>query len=305
VKRLGCRNVPGIWSDAQVLAWKRVTERVHSKGGYIFLQLWALGRTADAAFLASKGHRVVSASTLPQQGGADPTPLTSTDIQRYVQTFAQAAKNAILKAEFDGVEIHDANGYLLDQFLQTVSNNRTDEYGGSVENRSRFPLMVVKAVTEAVGEDRVGIRFSPFGTFQGMGMQDPVPTFSYIIRELADRFPRLGYIHLVEPPAAPNGDREGSLDFARRIWNENESRVFLSAGGYDPKVAETLVREYGGAAVFGRWFISNPDLPFRIEKGIPLNPYDPKTFYTKGPQAVEGYTDYPFADDVASERSLL
>lgn len=167
----GMPHVPGIWSQDQIDGWKKVTKAVHDKGGVIYLQMWALGR-------ANPGNadvpKVVSASNIPFEGGAVPEPLTKEDIARYVQHYAQAARNSI-EAGFDGVEIHSANGYTLQQFISKASNDRTDEYGGSLENRTRFVREVLQAVTNAVGQERTGIRWSPFGTFQGMdGKNDEV-----------------------------------------------------------------------------------------------------------------------------------
>ena len=176
----GFSNAPGIWSPAQIASWKNVTDAVHKKGSFIFLQLWALGRAADAdqlkAELGEKGV-VKSASNIPFKGGATPQALTEEEIHEYIGLYAQAAKNAI-EAGFDGVEVHSANGYLIDQFLQDVSNDRTDAWGGSIEKRARFGLEVAKAVVEAVGAEKTGIRISPFSVFQGMKMKEPRPRAS-------------------------------------------------------------------------------------------------------------------------------
>ncbi|CAE6339894.1 unnamed protein product, partial [Rhizoctonia solani] len=207
----GYDHVPGIWSDEQIAAWKKARCR-----HFIFfptmdwiLQLWALGRAADPKVLAREGLPFVSSSATPMEDGAPvPRELSKDEIKRYVDTYVQAAKNAVLKAGFDGVEIHSANGYLLDQFLQDVCNKRTDEYGGSIENRARFTLEVADAVTAAVGAKRTGIRFSPWGKFQGMRMEDPVPTFSYVAKELAKRHTDLAYVHFVEPVVAGDSDQK-------------------------------------------------------------------------------------------------
>ncbi|KAG8892859.1 hypothetical protein FRC00_011401, partial [Tulasnella sp. 408] len=287
----GIRNVPGIYTAAQVSAWRKVTSEVHSKGGYIFCQLWALGRAASIDVIGPLGHKVVSASNLPLKDAVAPEPLSKEDIKRYVEAYAKAAKNAI-EAGFHGVEIHDANGYLLDQFLQTNTNIRNDEYGGSIENRSRFSLEVIKAVTEAVGQERVGIRFSPFNPFQGMRMEDPYPTFTYIITQIRELYPRLGYIHLVEGDAT-KGD---STDFARKIWSSHDGErvgsIFISCGGYTPEKAAEVVTEKGGAVAFAKSFIGNPDLVARVQHGLTLTIHDRKTVYLNGPTAYQGYTDY-------------
>lgn len=298
----GYDHVPGIWSDEQIEAWKKVTDAVHEKQSYIFLQLWALGRAADPKVLEREGLPYVSASSVPiEEGGPIPKALSEEEIKDYIPLYVQAAKNAVFKAGFDGVEIHCANGYLLDQFLQDNSNKRTDRYGGSIENRARFVLEVADAVTAAVGTKKTGIRFSPWNTFQGMRMQDPIPTFSYVIRELSQRHSDLAYIHLVEPAVESEptentrtlSEQLESNDFAREIWGP---RPLLSAGGYDAKKAEETVNKYENSAiVFGRYFISNPDLPERLRSGAALTQYDRDTFYTPGPK---GYVDYPKAGKV-------
>jgi len=309
----GYEHVPGIWSQDQIREWKKVTDAVHAKGSYIYLQLWALGRTAHAKTLQIEGnHDVVSASNLPMPDGAIPRPLSKAEIAEYVSLFAQAAQNAVKGAGFDGVELHSANGYLMDQFIQDVSNHRTDEYGGSIENRARFVLEIIEAITKRVGPERVAIRFSPWSEFQGMKMADPIPQFSYIISQLATNYPSLSYIHLVESRAT--GDQvdivapppEESLDFARKIWKKT-GRPFVSAGNFTPANAldhfslpenastdDEDLKE-NELVAFGRWFISNPDLVRRIEKGLPLTPYNRQTFYT--PETPEGYINYPFYEE--------
>ncbi|KAF8603017.1 putative NADPH2 dehydrogenase chain OYE2 [Ceratobasidium sp. AG-I] len=299
----GYDNIPGIWSDAQIAAWKKVTEAVHNKRSYIYLQLWALGRAADPKVLEKEGLPYVSSSSTPLGDKPAPKELSKEDIKRYVELYTQAAKNAVFKAGFDGVEIHNANGYLIDQFLQDKCNKRTDEYGGSVENRARFTLEVVDAVTAAVGSKKTGIRFSPWGKFQDMRMEDPIPTFSYVIKELAKRYTDLAYIHLVEPVVSGDSDVEHAHDtgsaehpdsnkFARELWG---TRTYLSAGGYKPESAIEAANKLGNAGiVFGRYFISNPDLPKRLRDGIPLKHYNRDTFYSQGPA---GYTDYPRAKE--------
>ncbi|KAF7365615.1 NADH:flavin oxidoreductase/NADH oxidase [Mycena venus] len=299
----GFPNMPGIWSPEQIKAWKEVVNSVHANGSFIFLQLVALGRSASPAVLKAEDptFAFVSASDIPAAEDAQekPRPLTAAEIQEYVGLYAQAAKNA-MEAGFDGVEIHDANGCLLDQFLQDVSNNRTDAYGGSVENRARFPLEVVKAVTDAVGENRTGIRFSPWSPYGGMGMADPVPTFSYIASEIKRLYPKFTYIHLIEPRIAADSsvgaspeNAVQSNDFIREIWGD---RPLVSAGGFNRESAIKLSEQRKNALVaFGRHFIANPDLPLRLEKNIPLHPYDRPTFYLPGQDSPIGYTDQPFA----------
>ncbi|CAE6433809.1 unnamed protein product [Rhizoctonia solani] len=299
----GYDHIPGIWSDEQIEAWKRVTDAVHERHSYIYLQLWALGRAAEPKVLAREGLPFVSASPTPiEEGGPVPRALTEDEIKNYVQLYAQAANNAVFKAGFDGVEIHSANGYLPDQFLQYNSNKRTDKYGGSIENRARFLLEVADSVTSAIGANKTGIRLSPWNTFQGkcMRMQDPIPTFSYVLKEFVQRYSELAYVHFVEPVVQekPTQDVQAtepteSNDFARKIWGP---RPFFSAGGYDPKRGEEAANKYENTAiVFGRYFISNPDLPERLRKGVALTHYDRDTFYSPGPK---GYIDYPKASEV-------
>ncbi|KAH8593686.1 NADPH dehydrogenase [Bisporella sp. PMI_857] len=295
----GYGNVPGIYTEAQIEGWKKVTEAVHAKGSFIFLQLWALGRAADPAQLKKEfgeGAKVVSASNIPFEGGATPTPLTEAEIKNYVRLYAQAAKNAVA-AGFDGVEIHSANGYLIDQFLQDTANQRTDSYGGSVENRARFGLEVANAVVDAVGAERTAIRLSPFSLFQGMKMKDPVPQFSYYVKELKKL--NLAYVHIVESRISGNADIETTekVDFLIDIW-DNRSPVLL-AGGFRPdsayEAADEQYKDKDVVIVFGRYFISNPDLVYRVKEKIPFEPYDRNLFYNKGEK--HGYTDYRFSKE--------
>lgn len=204
----GYPNIPALETDAQLAGWKKVTDAVHAKGSKMYAQLWHLGRAAypdpvgsggaipDDAFDYEKDY--VSSSAVPMyEGGPTPRPLSEDEIHQTIAMYATAARNAVEKGGFDGVEIHGAHGYLIDQFNQDTCNKRTDQWGGSIENRSRFVLEVTKAVVAAVGKDRVGIRLSPWARFQGMGMSDPIPQFSYIIHNLREL--GLAYLHLVEP----------------------------------------------------------------------------------------------------------
>ncbi|KIK36666.1 hypothetical protein CY34DRAFT_811120 [Suillus luteus UH-Slu-Lm8-n1] len=263
----GYDNVPGIYTDAQVEGWKKVTEAVHGKGSFIFLQLWALGRAADTAVLAKEnGSHHVSASSILLPGKSDvPRALTTDEIKEYVAAYTAAAKNAI-RAGFDGVEIHGADGYLIDQFMQDVTNERTDEYGGSIENRARFALEITDAVVEAVGAERTGFRISPWGVFNGMGMADPKPQFSYVVEQL--RKHKLAYIHVVEP-VADEVSAERNSDFIRDIWQGVEGSTFISTNGHTRDSANETVDKKGGLVGFGRLFIPNPNLPFRLLKDIP------------------------------------
>ena len=191
---------------------------------------------------------------------SDPTPrpMTVEEIKTYVQWYATAADKAVNRAGFDGVELHFANGYLPDQFLQEVSNQRTDEYGGSIENRARFPLEIIEAVSNAVGKDRVGFRISPWNPWQGMGMKDPKPTFAYFVSQAKERFPNLAYLHATEGRVAGIEDRDddglASNDFLRKIWGD---KVFISAGGYTPQSATETADRLGGLIAFGRHYIAN------------------------------------------------
>ncbi|CAL1711075.1 unnamed protein product [Somion occarium] len=296
----GFTNVPALETEEQLAAWKKVTDAVHEKKSYIFSQLWALGRAAEPDVLESEGLPYVAASDIPFADQPKPRPLTSDEIKEFVQFYATAAANAVNKAGFDGVEIHGANGYLIDQFLQDVSNNRTDEYGGSIENRARFALEVVDAVVKAVGQKKVGIRLSPWGTFGDMRMKDPIPTFKYLVSHIKELYPDFAYIHVVEPRVNGNTDREPekgeSNDFLREVW---KPRPFISAGGYNREIALEVADMTGDLIAFGRYYISNPDLPLRLKANIPLTPYDRSLFYKK--KSPIGYIDYKFGVDVDKE----
>ncbi|KAJ6021786.1 Aldolase-type TIM barrel [Penicillium herquei] len=291
----GYNNVPGIWNDAQIAGWKEVTDAVHAKGSYIYMQLWNLGRVAVPDVLKADGFDLVSSSATPENpDAATPRELTESEIQIFITEYVQAAKNAIA-AGFDGVEIHAANGYLIDQFIQDTCNTRTDRWGGNMENRARFAIEVTRAVTEAVGADRTGIRFSPFSPFQGMKMQDPIPQFTYLAEQMKGF--KLSYTHLVDARISGNADAESSetLDFFLKAY-ENASPVIV-AGGFAPESARQAVdvhfKDYDTLIAFGRSYITNPDLPFRVKNDIPLTPYDRNAFYSlKNPV---GYIDYEFS----------
>ncbi|KAJ7760113.1 hypothetical protein DFH07DRAFT_816899 [Mycena maculata] len=293
----GYKHVPGIWSNEQIAAWKKITDAVHAKGSYLFLQLWALGRAANAETLAEEGLPLVSASDVPMDGEPAPRPLTVEEIKEYIQLYATAASNAVHKAGFDGVEIHSANGYLLDQFLHDTSNIRTDAYGGSVENRTRFPLEVAEAVVKAVGQKKTAMRISPWGTWQNMHFADPKPTYAYLATALRDRYPDFAYLHVVEPRAdgleTVEVVKEGhSNDFIRAIWG---AHALVSAGGYTRETALGAAEEKGDLIAFSRAYIANPDLPYRLRHGIALNIGNRALYYAPGSVDPRGYTDYPFA----------
>lgn len=294
----GYPNAPGIWSDAQIEGWKKVTDSVHKKGSFMYLQLWALGRVANIKQLQKEfgaDAKVNGAGDIPVEGGTVPTPLTEEEIKEYVGLYAQAAKNAI-SAGFDGVEIHGANGYLIDQFLQDVTNNRTDKYGGSVENRSRFGLEVATAVVEAVGAERTGIRLSPYSDFQGMLMKDPKPQFTHFVEGLKKL--KLSYIHLTEERDATESS---TAKFLIDLW-DNQSPVLLCAG-WEPETAKKFVdEEYKDkdvVAVFGKYFIANPDLVFRIKNNLALTKWDRDLFYNAG--QAHGYTDWEFSKEFTAQ----
>ncbi|KAI0342407.1 FMN-linked oxidoreductase [Trametopsis cervina] len=298
----GYANVPGIYNDEQIAAWKEIVDAVHAKGSFIYLQLWALGRAAMPEQLELEGSfPYVSASDVLLEGrDVAPRALTTDEIKEYVQFYATAASNAVHRAGFDGVEIHGANGYLVDQFLQDVTNKRTDAYGGSIENRTRFALEVIDAVAAKVGAEKTGIRLSPWGSYNGMRMQDPIPTFRYLVQQITERQPKLAFIHVVEPRVNGAVDREvqegESNDSLREVWG---SRPFISAGGYNREHALKIAEEKGDLIAFGRDYIPNPDLPLRLKKNLPLTKYDRQTFYEA--EAEKGYSDYPFAPENVAE----
>ncbi|KAK3068975.1 Chanoclavine-I aldehyde reductase fgaOx3 [Teratosphaeriaceae sp. CCFEE 6253] len=302
----GYPNAPGIYSEAQIAAWKKVVARVHEAGGIIFLQLWALGRAANPDVKKAEGTGdLVSASDVPMSDDSPaPRALTEEEIQQYIRDYATAATNAVQGAGFDGVEIHAANGYLIDQFTQYNSNTRTDAWGGSVEKRARFGVAATKAVVDAVGADKTGIRLSPWSTFQGMKMADPIPQFSHLLRELKPL--SLAYVHLVESRISGSADAEttGKIDPFIDIWTGTSP--ILIAGGFKPDSARRAVEEeYKDkdiVIVFGRYFISTPDLVYRLERGIEFTPYDRDTFYV--PKSERGYVDYPFSDEFKREKGV-
>ncbi|KAI8930397.1 hypothetical protein NX059_012477 [Plenodomus lindquistii] len=299
----GYPNVPGIYNQEQIDAWKKVTDEVHKKGSFIYLQLWALGRVANKQFTEANGITVKSSSAIQlDEEHAVPQEMTQEDIKETVATFAQAAKNAVV-AGFDGVEIHGANGYLVDQFLQDTVNKRTDNYGGSVENRSRFAVEVTQAVVDAVGADRTGIRLSPYSDFQGMKMADPLPQFSDIIKKLASF--NLAYLHLTEARASGSTSIEG-YESLNPLLPHYSAGPILIAGGFEADSAKELMNEHKDrdvVVVFGRYFISTPDLVFRLQKGLPFNEYNRNTFYKV--KSEEGYIDYPFSKEWEEAKASL
>jgi NADPH2 dehydrogenase len=288
-------NAPGIFTSEQIAAWAEVAKAVHKRGCYIFMQLWHVGRAARPHVLQQQGLKMVSSSAIPiGPGYQTPREMSEDEIHTCIADFAVAAQNAVEVAGFDGVEIHAANGYLIDQFTQDTCNQRTDKWGGSVENRSRFAVSVAKAVADRIGPSKVGIRLAPFTDFQGMGMKDAIPQFTDLIARL--RPLELAYLHLVEPRVSGNTDREESahesLDFALHAWG-GIAPVIL-AGGYKPNSAKERLAKADAeslAIAIGRLFTSNPDLPNRIIEGLPLEHYDRETFYKVG--SPDGYTTWP------------
>ncbi|KAL7792074.1 NADH:flavin oxidoreductase/NADH oxidase [Trichoderma ceciliae] len=286
----GYANVPGIYTQEQIDAWKVVVDAVHEQGSYIYLQLWALGRSADAKILKEESDAdLVSASDIPgSPDGTTPRPLKDDEILQYIEDYTQAAKSAIA-AGFDGVEIHGANGYLIEQFIQELSNKRTDTWGGSIENRARFALEVTKSVVAAIGADRTGIRFSPFADFMGNIDYDPTPQYVYLVEQLKPL--KLAYIHFVE-------SREKGNDLTPIIKAYGNTSPVIVAGGFQldssKKAVDEEYKDYDVIVGIGRPYTSNPDLPFRFKLGISLTPYQRETFFT--PKLDKGFHDFPFSE---------
>lgn len=293
----GYPSTPGIHSDEQVEGWKKVTEAVHAKGGLIFLQLWHVGRASHSSFQPN-GVLPVAPSAIAITGQESLTPnwqsvpyetpraLELNEIPDIIEAYRHGACKAMV-AGFDGVEIHGANGYLLEQFLHSRSNHRTDSYGGSVENRARLLLEVTEAVSEIWGADRVGVRLSPFGTYNDVGDADPIGLYGYVLSCL-DRL-NIAYVSLIEARTGDSMEISAprDVDQLRPFW----PRPLILAGGFTGESAEEAIRSNRADAVaFGRQFIANPDLPARIKLGAPLNRYDRSTFYGGG---AAGYIDYP------------
>ncbi|QQP87335.1 alkene reductase [Skermanella sp. TT6] len=295
----GYAYTPGIHSEAQVAGWKQVTDAVHAKGGRIFLQMWHVGRISHPS-LQENGALPVAPSAIKPEGKAftedgfvpfvTPRALGLDEIPGIVEQYRTAAGNA-KRAGFDGVEIHAANGYLIDQFLRDGTNKRTDAYGGSIENRARLMLEVTEAVVGVWGGDRVGIRLSPISPANDISDSDPDPVFTYAVEQL-NRF-GLAYLHLVEGATGASREVSGAVDLRklRRIFNG----LYVANNLIDRDTAIGL-RETGEAdlVAFGRPFIANPDLVERLRINAPLNEPDRDTFYGGG---AEGYTDYPFLSD--------
>lgn len=298
---------PGIHTPEQIAGWKLCVDAVHAKGGKMFLQLWHMGRLSHPSYL--DGALPVAPSAIAAQGEAltadykrepflTPRPLETSEIRGLIESYAQAGRNA-MAAGFDGVEIHAANGYLLEQFLLSRTNQRTDAYGGSVENRCRLILEVAQALIGVWGADRVGIRLSPYGIANDTGEPDPMPLYTYLVREL-DKL-GLAYLHLIEPRASGAGQREvdhQNVPSAAKLFRPHWHSVLIAAGNFRGDSANEMLADGDADAIaFGRLFIANPDLPERLRNGAPLTPYNRATFYTKGPV---GLLDYPKMDGSAA-----
>ncbi|MEM9264252.1 MAG: alkene reductase [Cyanobacteria bacterium P01_F01_bin.13] len=293
----GWQQSPGIYTPEQIAGWQKITEAVHQRGGKIVLQLWHTGRASHPDFQPN-GDLPVSASAIAPQGEihtplgkkpyVTPRPLTLEEIPRVIEQYATATRNA-KEAGFDGVEIHGANGYLIDQFLRDGSNQRTDKYGGSIENRTRFLLEITAAVVNAWSCDRVGVRLSPYGTFNDMKDSNPLATFTYAAKALSQF--NLAYLHVLEALPGHFMAAEGVVERATPHLRRAFEGAILLNGGYDAQTGAAAIQNNETDAIaYGIPFIANPDLVERYKQGAPLNEADPATFYTHDGK---GYIDYP------------
>ena len=290
----GYQDTPGIYTKEQVEGWRKVTDHVHERGGHIYIQLWHVGRISHTSLQVNGGAPVapsaIRANTKTFVGGAfadvsEPRALELGEIPGIIDSFKRAAANAI-EAGFDGVEIHGANGYLLDQFAKDGSNKRTDAYGGSIENRARLMIEVAQAVAAEAGADRTGIRISPVTPANDVSDSNPQPLFDHIVDRLNAL--KLIYIHVIE--GATGGPRD-IAPFDYTSLRKRFSGTYIANNGYDFKLAtEVLDQNKADLIAFGKLFISNPDLVERLKLGAPLNAFDKTTFYGGG---AKGYTDYP------------
>ncbi|CAL9730759.1 NADPH dehydrogenase 3 [Monosporozyma unispora] len=306
----GYDNAPGIYSDEQNEQWKKIFAKIHENKSYIFVQLWNLGRQAFAEVMARDGLRYDSATDdlyIDEEfkkravaAGIKQHGITKDEIKQYIKEYVESSRK-IIASGADGVEIHSANSYLLHQFINASSNKRTDEYGGPIENRARFTLEVVDALIDAVGAEKVSIRFSPFYKSGGMlGVDEPewLEMYCYLLDELEKRAKagnRLAYVHVIEPRVTrgwaeenDGSDYEHNNDFVFEHW----TGPVVKAGNFasHPELAKEALKNDQTLIAYGRYFISNPDLVHRLAEGLPLNKYDRDTFYSL---EAEGYTDYP------------
>jgi N-ethylmaleimide reductase len=293
---IGYPDIPGIWKKEQVKEWKKITEAVHKSDGRIFMQLWHVGRVSHSLFQPGKGLPV-SASAIAiddiintPEGHKKmevPHALGIDEIAAVVYDYTQAAILAI-EAGFDGIEIHGANSYLIDQFLHSSSNHRSDQYGGNVVNRARFLFEVVHSVVHAIGSDKVGIRLSPSNIRYGMDDPDPAGLFGYVITKLNDY--NLAYLHLVEP-MLPLDNHPHMVKEVARFFRPLWKGALITAGNYNFEKGEKAIEQgIADLVAYGRLIIANPDLPKRFSQQAPLNEPDTSTFYSGGEK---GYTDYP------------
>lgn len=288
---VGYEDTPGIWNQKQIEGWKLVTKAVHEKGGKIFLQLWHVGRISDPHFL--NGELPVAPSAVqpkghvsllrPQRPYVTPRALETREVKNLVERYKQAGINA-KEAGFDGVELHAANGYLIDQFIQSSTNKRTDEYGGTIENRARFLLEITDALIEVWGGRRIGVHLAPAMDSHDMGDDTPKETFGYIAKELGKK--KIAFIFAREG--------QGQEEYLTPHLKKEFGGVMIANQGLEVKTAEDLVNSgQADAVAWGKYFISTPDLVKRIELNVPFSDFNAETFYTKGPK---GYIDYPFMD---------
>lgn len=287
---VGYPSTPGIWNEAQITGWKLVTDAVHAKDGLILAQLWHVGRVSDPIYL--DGQKPVAPSAVkpaghvslirPKKEYETPRALTLAEIESTLEDFRIAAENA-KKAGFDGVEIHGANSYLPEQFLHSSSNHRTDEYGGSIENRARFMLGTIDAALKSWPADRIGLHLSPQGDAMDTGDATPVETYAYLAQECKKR----GLAFLFSRESLDYGDKR-----ITPVLREHFGHGIIANQGLNLELGEKLLREGEADAIaFGQDFISNPDLPERLRQGAELNPPRHELFYASD---AEGYTDYPF-----------
>lgn len=325
---VGYRDTPGIFTPEQVQQWRKVTDAVHANNSFLFIQLWALGKAADKNYLDELGLDYVAPSSIPnpvpsaeyikklnevqtwnRENPNDKKPepprpepkipkeLTEAEIEDYIEQFGVAAANCI-RAGADGIEIHNANGYLIEQFLFEGSNKRTDKWGGSIENRARFSLAIVDKIVSTIGQERTGIRLSPWRNFVTEEAGTPIEQWKYLIEQLNKRYPRLAYVHFIEPRGALGANanavynKTATNDIFEKLWDG----VMIRAGGFTRESAITETDKNDKLLIaMGRYYIANPDLVSRWEHDRSLNNYDRSTFYTSDSK---GYIDYPFYSKV-------